>query len=128
MPGNIPAGPAPAAPAPASSAPGEAGGPVVPVLLAVAGLALAGRAARPALPGARCRSAGGDLIRRETQPPLKGATRGFMPEYSPAGFGYQIQKCIVYRSGCQKKNAAPVPGAVVGQSAWLGSGTNVPSA
>jgi hypothetical protein len=50
-----------------------------------------------------------------------------MPEYSPAGFGYQIQKCIVYSFGCQKKNAAPVPGAVVGQSAWLGSGTNVPS-
>src|SRR6516165_6993524 len=87
--------------------------------LVTAGLAPAGRAARPALPGARCRSAAGDRIRRETQPPLKGATRGFMPEYSPAGFGYQIQKCIVYSSGCQKVNAAPVPGAVVGQSAWL---------
>ena len=50
-----------------------------------------------------------------------------MLEYRPAGFGYQTQKCIVYSFGCQKKNAAPVPGAVVGQSAWLGSGTKVPS-
>src|SRR5215467_4132291 len=85
----------------------------------------AGREARPA--AGRCRSTAIDLIRRETQPPLKGATKGFMLEYSPAGFGYQTQKCIVNSFGCQKKNAAPVFGAVVAQFAWLGSGTNVPS-
>ncbi len=65
--------------------------------------------------------------RRCGQPPLKGEISGFVPEYRPAGFGYQTQTCIVYRSGCQKKNAAPEPGAVAGQSCWEGSGTNVPS-
>src|SRR5262249_13872004 len=85
----------------------------------------AGREAPPA-PGPG-RATAHDPTPRDTEPAVKGGTKGFMLEYSPAGFGYQTQKCIVNSFGCQKKNAAPVPGAVVGQSAWLGSGTNVPS-
>src|SRR5215472_16724288 len=61
------------------------------------------------------------------QPPLKGVTSGFVLEYRPAGLGYQTHACRVNRSGCQKKNLAPLPGAVFGQSFWLGSGTKVPS-
>src|SRR6266571_2445271 len=62
------------------------------------------------------------------QPPLNGETSGLVLEYRPAGFGYQTQTCIVNRSGWKKKkNDAPEPGAVAGQSCWVGSGTNVPS-
>ena len=50
-----------------------------------------------------------------------------MLAYMPAGFGYQIQTCMVTSAGCQKLNAAPDCGLVVGQVSWLASGTNVPS-
>ena len=40
---------------------------------------------------------------------------------------YQIQTCIVTRAGCQKLNAEPDVGLVVGHPSWLASGTNVPS-
>src|SRR5262249_22126672 len=60
-------------------------------------------------------------------PPLNGEMRGFVPEYRPAGFGYQIQTCSVKRSGCQKLNGDPVSGLVGGQLFGSCSRMNVPS-
>ena len=50
-----------------------------------------------------------------------------MLAYRPAGFGYQIQTCMVTSAGCQKLNAEPDVGLVVAQVSALGAGTNVPS-
>jgi hypothetical protein len=58
---------------------------------------------------------------------LNGATSGFVLEYSPARLGYQVQTCMVIRSGCQKLNFAPVCGAFFGHVLAFLSGTKVPS-
>src|SRR5215469_13735179 len=59
---------------------------------------------------------------------LNGVTSGFVLPEIPSGFGYQIQKCKVIRSGCQNVDLAPLPGAVFGQADCVLSGMNVPSA
>ncbi len=64
---------------------------------------------------------------RSARTQLNAWTSGFMLAYMPAGFGYQIQTCIVTSAGCQKLNAEPDCGLVVGHPSWLASGTNVPS-
>lgn len=58
---------------------------------------------------------------------MNGATSGFVLEYKPAGFGYQIQTCIVVRSGCQKLNWDPVLGFVFLQVFEFSSAMKVPS-
>ena len=45
----------------------------------------------------------------------------------PDGFGYQSQTWSVVSIGCQKLNAAPVSGFVVGQPNCASAGMNVPS-
>ena len=50
-----------------------------------------------------------------------------MPEYTPAGFGYHAQTCIVTRSGCQNPKAAPLCGLFGTHAFWSAWKTNVPS-
>ena len=64
---------------------------------------------------------------RRTSLLLNGATSGFMLENSPAGFGYQAQRCMVIRTGCQNVNLAPDAAFFAHVLEFL-SGMKVPSA